>query len=276
MPVDPVQYHWLPIAKTLQAGRRIRIECCATDKSLMVSNEAKGYRAYCFRCGPRGFVAHGDFSIDTLRRRREELAWVQSRSVVLPKDFSTDIPPSEAVWLYRAGVSHAVAKHYGFGYSAELRRVVLPVYKDGKLAGFTARSTINERPKYIERMVDGNALFVADPAIALPTTDDWPKGSGPDLVLTEDILSAVRVGRCARYVVSLLGTSASAHQVSSILRRLPQNAQITVWLDPDKAGRSAAYDLQRTLRLQGYEVSLVKSNKDPKYYSNREIRRLLS
>jgi DNA primase len=266
---DPV---WLTTAKTLAAGRRIRIECCAQDKSLLVSNEERGFRAYCFRCGPRGFVAHGDFSIDQLRRRREELALLQEAKVRLPHDFTTEIPPNEAVWLYRAGISTALAQHYGFGFSQFLRRVVLPVYGDGRLVGFTARSTVGAKPKYIERMRTPDAVFVADPATALPATDEWPEGSGPDLVITEDILSAVRVGRIAKRCVALLGTSTNANQ----LAQLSGATTIAIWLDPDRAGRVAAHKLERTLALQGYKTKRIRSEQDPKRYSNREIRRLLS
>lgn len=267
---DPV---WLATAKTLKAGRYIRIECCAHDKSLRVSNEERGYRAYCFRCGPRGFVAHGDFSIDQLRRRREEFALLQEANVRLPHDFTTEIPPNEAVWLYKAGISTELAKHYGFGFSQSLKRVVLPVYRDSALVGFTARSTIGAKPKYIERMASPSAIFIADPATALPATTDWPEGSGPDLVVTEDILSAVRVGRLVRRCVSLLGTSANGHQLSDALMDC---RTVAIWLDPDRAGRVAALKLERTLALQGYETVRIRTEQDPKRYSNREIRRLLS
>jgi Toprim-like len=266
---DPV---WLATAKTLKAGRRIRIECCALDKSLMVSNEERGYRAYCFRCGPRGFVAHGDFSIDQLRRRRDEFALLQEAHVRLPYDFTTEIPANEAVWLYRAGISTALAKHYRFGFSASLKRVVLPVYRDSTLVGFTARSTINAKPKYIERMSSpSSAVFFADPATALPAEDDWCEASGPDLVITEDILSAVRVGRIARRCVALLGTSANEHQLE-----ITEGCEtIALWLDPDRAGKKAAFKLGRTLSLQGYKTVTIRTGQDPKFYSNREIRRLL-
>lgn len=270
MATDPV---WLATAKTLAAGRRIRIECCSHDKSLMVSNEERGYRAYCFRCGPRGFVAHGDFSIDQLRRRREEFALLQEAHVRLPKDFTTEIPTNAAVWLYRSGINTDIAKHYGFGFSSSLRRVVLPVYADSALVGFTARSTIGEKPKYIERMSSPSAsVFVADPATRLPASEDWSDASGPDLVITEDILSAVRVGRVAKRCVALLGTSANEHQLAVAVgcRR------IAIWLDPDRPGRVAAQKLRRRLALQGYETVTIRTEQDPKKYSNREIRRLLS
>lgn len=269
MSSDP---HWLATAKTLPAGRHTRIECCAKDKSLQVTNDTRGYRAYCHRCGPRGFVKHGDFSIDTLQRRRAELALVQDRSVKLPADFTLDIPTSEAVWLYKAGISAELARHYRFGYSAFLRRVILPIYIDDKLDGFVARSTINARPKYIEKMArPSEAVFATDVSTAIPyvSTDT---DALPGLVLTEDILSAVRVRRCATDAIALLGTSGNVER----LRSMPNNRSIAVWLDPDKAGREAGQKVARSLRLRGHEVRIIKTDKDPKYYSNREIRSILS
>lgn len=265
---------WLPVAKTVPAGRHIRISCCANDKSLMVHNEARGFRAYCFRCGPAGFVPHGDFSIEQLKRRREEMAWSQSKTIALPHDFSTDIPASEAVWLYKSGVSSNVAKHYGFGYSPSLRRVILPVYKAGKLVGYTARSTIGEKPKYLER-ADASAVFTSDPRIALPSAQHCDAYSKYDCVLTEDILSAVRVGRNVQHCCAAMGTSLDARQLATVTQQGVRNAPIALWLDPDKAGQKAVARIRRTLQLLGREVRVIRSDKDPKYYSNDEIRRYL-
>lgn len=267
---DPV---WLSTAKTLAAGRHTKIECCANDKSMRVCNEEKGFRAWCFRCGASEFKAHGDFSIDQLRRRQAELAITQDRTVRLPHDFTTDIPPSEAVWLYKAGVGPSVSKHYGFGYSPFLRRVILPIYKDGILDGYIARSTINARPKYIEKVVSpSSTVFIADPSIALAWPEDGLLATVPDICLCEDILSAVRVGRYVRTTRAILGTTANPAQLSSI----DSSSNVAIWLDPDKAGGKGAKAIQRTLSIQGYKVKLIRSAKDPKYYSNKEIRRFLT
>ncbi|QPC44951.1 toprim domain-containing protein [Kaustia mangrovi] len=245
---------------------------------MLVTNDVKGYRGYCFRCGAKPFVSHGLFSVQELRRRKAELALTESKTVALPKDFTTDIPPREAVWLYMAGIGSGLARHYGFGYSPSLKRVVLPVYDNGKLLGFTARSTINARPKYIERMVSpSEAVFVSCPSAALPSAKAWAEASGPGVVFTEDILSAVRVGRLVRRSVSLLGTSASDAQLSRALRDIPPQAGwIGLWLDGDAPGRRAASRLARTLTLMGYEVQNIYTESDPRAYSNREIRRILT
>jgi DNA primase len=199
---------------------------------------------------------------------------LQEATVRLPKDFTTEIPPNEAVWLYRASISAALARHYGFGYSGSLRRVVLPVYRDNALIGFTARSTINAKPKYIERMAtQSGSVFVSDPLLLLPDSGDCVRDAGYDLVLTEDILSAVRVGRIARRTVALLGTSANAEQLAAILKGV---RRIAIWLDPDKAGRTAGHKISRTLQLQGFSVQSIRTERDPKYYSNAGIRRILN
>lgn len=270
---DPL---WLIRAKALPAGGTTRVTCCATDRSMLVTNDKKGYRGYCFRCGDAPFVSHGLFSVADLERRKQELALLQDRYVTLPKDFTTDIPTSDAVWLYRAGVGHDLAKHYGFGYSALLRRVILPVYKSETLIGFTARSTINERPKYIEKMASpSEGIFLADRSLVLPSYMEQAMDGAPDLVITEDILSAVRVGRVVRRSVSLMGTSASASQLTEALLGTPDGGTVAVWLDPDRAGRVARLRIARTLSLLGYNVRQIKSTQDPKRYSYREIRSYL-
>jgi DNA primase len=74
--------------------------------------------------------------------------------------------------------------------------------------------------------------------------------------------------------MALLGTSASAEQLASTLGA--GNLRIVVWLDPDRPGRVAAHKVERTLALYGHETKRIRTEQDPKYYSNREIRRLLS
>lgn len=272
---------WLLVARSLPAGGRTKIECCGTDRTMLVNNGQKGFHAHCFRCGQHPFVAHGEHSIDALRRRKAELALVHSREVKLPHDFTTDIPGPEAVWLYKAGVGPDIAASYGFGYSPSLRRVVLPVYRDGILIGYTARSTINARPKYIEKAVEPSSIvFMADPIAALPSSNLSSTYDKYHCVVTEDILSAVRVGRIVRYAGSTMGTSMSPEQCDRLLRRAKlygaaSPARVAVWFDGDKAGAEGSRKVSQQLMLQGYEVTEIRTAKDPKLYTNKEIQDIL-
>lgn len=272
---------WLTKAKTLPAGQSMRIECCSADRSMLVGNTRKGYTGYCFRCRDPLFQPHGEFSLATLARRRAELALVQDRTVQLPRDFTLEIPTDEAIWLYKAGISSEIARYYGIGWSEYLGRVIVPTYANGELVAYTARLQ-HGRPKYIEKSLDPTGcVFVAAPALLLPSYRDWAHTQGPDAVLVEDNLSAIRVGRVARHVVSLMGTSANARQLSKALAGhagLQPDAMgvVVVWLDPDKPGRSASSRVCDALRMLGYEVREVKSDRDPKLYANRDIKEFLT
>lgn len=259
----------------------MRIECCSDDRSMLISNTQRGYTGYCFRCREPHFQPHGEFSLAVLARRKAELALVQERTVQLPRDFSTEIPTDEAVWLFKAGISSEIAKYYGIGWSAYLGRVIVPVYENGELVAYTARLQ-HGKPKYIEKSVDpGGCVFVASRSLLLPSYRDWALASGPDAVLVEDNLSAIRVGRVAKHVVSLMGTSANAKQLAKALGnhtglRPDAMGTVAVWLDPDKPGRTASSKLCEALRLLGYEVREVLSARDPKLYANRTIKEHLT
>lgn len=275
---DPL---WLARAKTLPAGQSMRIECCSADRSMLISNDRRGYHGYCFRCREPGlFQAHGEFSLAVLARRRAELALVEDREVKLPRDFTLDIPTDEATWLFKAGISSEVARYYGIGWSEYLGRVIVPVYDKGELQAYTARLRYG-RPKYIEKSRDpGGLVFRASDALLLPSYRDWAMGSGPDAVLVEDNLSCIRVGRVAKNAISLMGTSANSRQLAIALAS-HRNAgvvgfRVAVWLDPDKPGRDASSKLCAMLRLLGYDVREILSARDPKYYSNRSIKEYLT
>lgn len=272
---------WLTKAKTLPAGQSMRIECCSADRSMLVTNDRRGYRGYCFRCREPLFEAHGEFSLAVLARRRAELALVQERDVHLPRDFSLEIPTDEATWLFKAGISSEVAKHYGIGWSEFLGRVIVPVYEKGELVAYTARLR-HGKPKYIEKSIDpSGCIFTASSSLLLPSYREWAMATGPDAVLVEDNLSAIRVGRVAKHVVSLMGTSASARQLAKSLRnhqglRPDAMGTVAVWLDPDGPGRTASKRVCDALRIIGYDVHEIVSNRDPKFYANRTIQEYLS
>lgn len=274
---EAIVVDWLKAAKALPYGGRDKIQCCGRDASMSIKHDSKGYFAYCHRCGgpERGFEPHGTLSLASILERKKVLENIKSGELKLPKDFTTDIPAMHSVWLLRAGVTLPIAKAYGFGYSAYWNRVILPVYDAKGLAAFTARSTIGERPKYIARYRDASAYFHARIELALPSAMDDPSYYSRSLVVTEDILSAVRVGRL-RSSFALLGTGTGDTQIAAILAA-SRNGEVPVylWLDGDRAGRVSSSKLRRTLELCGVRVLVISTDRDPKLYSNRVIHEIL-
>ena len=277
--------HWLVQAKHLRFGQHRKIQCCSKDQSMRIEYDAKGWRGYCFRCKQTKFEAAGVFSLAELKQRSSDLlAVVNSKEISLPLDLTAEMPGYAAAWLLRAGIPLAIADKYGIKYSPKIDRVVLPVYRNGALAAYTMRST-KEKPKYIERQVDEAVVFVSEPTTILEP--EQSSDYGLDLVVTEDVLSSIRVGRIVPSR-ALLGTSVGIPKIDSLVRGVVRQGavaeqvdqdhglRIGIWLDSDKAGRAAARRLESRLELLGHSVLRIRTDKDPKRYSNREIRSILN
>src|SRR5690554_4468729 len=193
---------WLPEAEALRVGGRDRVDHdCGPGRTMIVSNEVKGYRAWCFRCGEGGFKAKQPTLSDMVELRRREaedtaLRYDPSLPTPMVQD-PREWPAAARLWLYRAGLHDRRIMELGFYFHPTTQRVVLPVVEDGRVTYWQARAVMpGQAPKYINPRVDREAV--------LPRY-----GEGRMVVLTEDILSAVRVGEVAE-AWSLMGTAMKA------------------------------------------------------------------
>jgi DNA primase len=255
---------WLEVARQLPLGHKRRIaHDCSEAKDMLVSHGEAGYSAYCFRCGNVGFEGHGYQTLAEIERLKELNATAkEAHTHELPNDFVHEIPKYAAGWLFRAGVSLLLAKASGIGWSERLQRIILPVRDEhGATIYWQARAVHKgQSPKYINPPVDkASILFAAGPA-----------GAGTArVVVTEDILSAIRVGqhvpaRC------IMGTKTSDQQAAA----LSEFDEVIYWLDPDDAGREGNRTGTRKLSLVT-DARAIESEADPKNLSDRRIRELL-
>lgn len=183
----------------------------------------------------------------------------------LPFDFDLDIPDYGRVWLLKGGVGSSIISHYGIGWSESMNRVVLPVYEDGELTAVQSRSVWDAmKPKYLNKKGSTNSMFWSDPDVQLKRCTD-------ELVITEDILSTIRVGRL-NDCVSTLGTSLSDRMAAQLLTLYNKFA---IWYDGDEAGVRGARKARKALQIQGGVCRIVNTAKDPKEYNNEEIEDIL-
>lgn len=194
-------------------------------------------------------------------------------SVSLTSDSSTN---EARLWLLSGGISLSLAASYGIVYSPKYRRVFVPITSSttGSLSGWIARSIYGDRPKYIiktDPSIQSSVVFRSDDRLLLPGRDTLRY----DVVVTEDALSAIRVGRLVP-ARAILGTTARDKELEIFSGLDPSGLRIGVWLDGDKAGRKGRENVVRKLSLMGADVERINTPRDPKKYSNREIRRILS
>lgn len=258
---------WLPQAEGLEVGRKRYAEhSCGGGRKLLISRDTNGYSAWCFRCSESGWAPAPKLSlaerIAATRKLAASDADVQRAGNAAPEPRVYDVaewPTEAALWLYKAGLGRNEIARLGAYYHPPTNRVVVPVLEAGKTTFWQARSVDGRLPKYLSPPIDR--------ATVLPRY-----GSGDTITLTEDLLSAFKIGLVSE-AWCLMGTAASDRVVAGLLGR---NVPVRLWLDPDRAGVRGRKKLLLTLKARGLDVSLVRSARDPKLHSLPQIKDLLS
>lgn len=167
-------------------------------------------------------------------------------------------PLAARVWLHKAGLGRPEVAALGAFFHGGTQRVVIPLLEDGEVVFWQARSVDGRQPKYLSPPVDRSTL--------LPRF-----GAGPTITLTEDLLSAFKIGLVAE-AWCLMGTHANPRLIAALLER---RAPVNVWTDPDAAGRHAARKVHSQLKAYGIEVRVIRSERDPKLHTFDQIRSYL-
>lgn len=262
---------WLDTAKSLEVGKSTYIPHygCSERKVLWVYNNKEGWGCFCNKCGKSSFRFKGIQKISDILP--QELPETRLYEVKLPEDVVFDVRefPNEArLWLYKADIRNDSIEKHKIGYSNYLKRVIIPVYNSqGRLITWQGRAIFDgQSPKYLnQESLDKNKhLFNPD------KNEPCEKALPSLCIVTEDILSAIRVNQFYN-VRSSIGTSLSDAQILE----LSKFDYVGIWYDPDRGGEDGCTKAVRRLNLYTNSFS-IRSDKDPKNLSKREIKRIVN
>lgn len=256
-----------------------------SSKGFVVTKTRRGFVMFCHRCHAKKFIGSGTppYS-DCLRTAKEAMSktstWTLRRHdsansrgpqvrecdvqfVKLPLDVTKELPTRAQLWLRKYHVTQEEINKYNICWSEMYQRLVLPVYRGGRLVYWQGRyfGTNQDSPKYINTRNK--------------RTEVWFDTGGDDethtVVLVEDILSAIAVSRVSGYrAVALLGCFISDEMIS---RLQSEGRQICVWFDLDKQCKSHRYT--KRLNVFGIKAKSIITTKDPKEYTPTEIKEFL-
>lgn len=264
---------WLPQAQALAHGRRARVEHdCGPGTTLIVEHKDTGWASYCHRCGDKGWHPKPMPSLPErvaarAAQEQQEQAIRTDPRPPMPANFDVASWPLQArVWLYKAGLFIEDIAKLGAYYHAPTKRVVLPVFDGGKLVYWQARNVglcPAGAPKYINPEVDRASLLAC-------------YGEADCVVLTEDILSAFRVGQVSQGW-SLLGTKLPT---PALARLIKEDKPVLVWLDNDQGrihnpGQHAAGLIMRSLTNVGLRCANIVTAIDAKALSRAQVREVI-
>jgi len=258
-----------PELKDMEDGAQVHVNhpnCEAgadTKRRLFIKRQENVWLGWCHHCGTKGFLRHG--RVNHIARRNQV---EHHHKLALPADFTSD--PSKChvlanAWYHKFGITLEERSHYRLGWSDREQRAILPMWEHGELVCYQRRRLLplDTGPKYTtaRRVGSSNAVF----------NGGFGRGmTGDIMVLTEDILSAIVVGRQVTST-ALLGVFLHESQVSHVLRFSPR--EVIVALDDDNP---AVRQAQRTMvrRLSPYTDvrKLTGHDTDPKEQSYEAIK----
>jgi len=164
-----------------------------------------------------------------------------------PRDLTPNIPSPNKEWLAQYLTEDEVRQH--FVYSPSLGR---HIFQEGSY--WEARS-VTKQPKTLSH---GDKPFILF-------------GAGGTLVVVEDVVSAIKVGRIAAGL-PLFGNSLPPDWMVLIVKQGFSN--VLIWLDPDMTTQSRK--LTRKLNALAPIARSVMSEMDPKDYSTEQIREIIN
>lgn len=292
---------FVPFAPDLP-GEEVRIHHCKQGKDndrLYITRKKDGsIVAYCFHCGLSGY-ARSMVPHRPHRRKKKVDEQREEGKFKLPHDYTRKIQewsiPAKG-WVRRYGIKDDELVANNVGYSKYLSGVVVPLTdEEGSLSGYQCRPVdreTRERNKSNEQpdKTGGSPKYTTsvrqdrkgrpDIFIARPPWNSFThvgEHTPVHLVVTEDILSAIKVSRVPEVVgVAVLGSSIKENQALRIVK-VGSPEKISVFFDNDN--RIVCKNQQKGRKfLEPFApcaVQVITSNKDPKEHTTPELEELL-
>ena len=243
------------MARVVAQGRCPSPRCGSSDA--YTEYDDGGY--HCFSCGLHG--AGNVYKKLAKALAQSKVPLEDSVCPPMPLDSDTELPARVLQWIKKYGLTDAEIDENEMLYSPSESLLIFPVrdYK-GKLLMWQGRNFSNKLrvPKYITRRPkDSVVMHIIG------------EQKGKMIVLTEDLISAIKVGRqCS--TMPLWGS----HISSSIAKILSTHFESAViWLDCDKRDYAIRAAMQHCLF---FPIVPLITSLDPKEYSDDEIQEILN
>lgn len=182
---------------------------------------------------------------------------------VLPFDFTPEIPKEPYAWLKQYSLTNEEIKQNSLGWSESEGMLIFPYYEDERkenLLLWQGRYFPSRNPKvYTSGFPDDCILLHHNVSRTYPSR----------VVVVEDSVSAIKVSRVCD-CTTLLGSNISK---SKAIRLSKLYDHLTIWLDSDKLSSMVKFVEMYSILFK--TIDYVYTEKDPKYYNEKEIQNAL-
>lgn len=183
----------------------------------------------------------------------------QGGTVLLPDDFTYDIPKEPLTWLKKYGLTQEEIEKNNYGWSQQRELLIFPFYENKTLVLWTGKYFPTRVPKVFHQ--GGTAETLVRVHCPLDSRS---------AVIVEDVVSAIKVSRILPSI-ALLGTNLSLPRIRKLSSEVDT---LYIWLDGDKYREGIAF--KERYKCLFKNVFVIFTNLDPKEYSTRQIEEHLS
>ncbi len=188
----------------------------------------------------------------------------QSVCQALPDDCTNYIPAKCLTWLHKYGILSAEIQDSRFCWSEEKQLLVMPVYSGSSWADPKDRGRLlmwqgryfgpwEQHPKYLTRGPKEQVVHLLNDR------------ASDTIILTEDLISAIKVGR----QFSTMPLWGSTLSLELIVRLSKLTKSLVLWLDDDKYDAAVMYRTRASQFIPN--VHVLRTPKDPKDYNDDAI-----
>ena len=237
--------------------------CDSGHRSACYAEYVDGYK--CFSCGvSKSYNSH---RMAVMGRTRPTI----KPGLNIPKSSPrvSEWPVSILKWLYKYYVFDDVIKKHNISYVEDTNSLLYKVVENNEVVFAQTRKF----PKFI-RGVGPKHIYKTN-------------NGHNTVVIVEDYISAIRLAENNVDAICLFGTSINDSDVKPVLDRWDN---VVIWLDGDAAGIKGCKSIEKKLNKQINENKLrfplrypqewsivkIRSEKDPKTYSDNEIKERLN
>jgi hypothetical protein len=173
--------------------------------------------------------------------------------------FTEQLPNEAIAYLRKYGISDNEVKEVGFLFETRRALLTVPFYdSSGGLTGFSGRGFSGSGPRYCYKGDKWGTIRL------------FGRAESEVLVVVEDIVSAIKVGR----VYATLPCFGSDIPLEALQRAARRFERVAIWLDRDMATKASRIALKGRF-LTGKDIYAVITEEDPKVYDTSTIRRLV-
>ena len=223
---------------------------------------------YCFSCKDHTGV---DRTLSEILQNKKNLPVITEEIPPLPFDLTQSLSSRALAWLKGYGITDQEIHTNNIQWSDSRQGIVFPIYGDND-----DQKVIAWELRNIGRSQSPKTQFFGKKQDVIHIVNYKALFSESTLVIVEDIISAIKVGR-AYPTLCLFGSSMNTLVLERLKKLIGGQSipiHITLWLDQDKLGE--AMKIGQQAKLQGYDVAIVQTVQDPKYHDIARIRAVIN